>query len=311
MIVTCIIPTYQKFDYLWETIDSVLEQDYPSIELIIADDASDNINEQLISQYIEHNKKENLTSYKIVRHESNVGTVKNLNSAISISNGCIIFPLSSDDKLAAKNVISLVVKKFKESKCNVLVCSRQKCSKDAREKIRLMPHPGYIRYINSHMSTAEDQFMHMALGSSMEFASGSSMYYTKDFFESIGGYDERYILWEDGPFIAKVTRLGYKIETAYDIVAIFYRDGGISSKAKKNTAQSRIEKDYSNAIANEYLRYSDRFNKNQLKILKGRYELMKNNGNLSLKIILNYPGTVLNLVMTKMRKFMCIYMYNH
>ena len=47
-MVTCIIPTYRQMDYLLDSIKSVLLQDYPCIELIITDDASDNFNEALI-----------------------------------------------------------------------------------------------------------------------------------------------------------------------------------------------------------------------------------------------------------------------
>ena len=38
MLVSVIIPTYKRSDYLLQTIESVLSQTYPSIEIIIVDD---------------------------------------------------------------------------------------------------------------------------------------------------------------------------------------------------------------------------------------------------------------------------------
>lgn len=275
-LVTCIIPTYKKFDFFESAIESVLKQDYPEIELIITDDASDNFNEEYIDSYIRKNKKDNIKNICIIKHKKNIGTVKNLNYAVSQCNGEIIIPLACDDIFRTENIISKIVERFEQSKCQILVCSRLKVSQDLSKKIRQMPHPGYRKFIDKYLDSAENQFVHLAVGEGMEFASGAAMYYKKDFFDKLGGYDERYLLWEDGPFIAKVTREGYAIKTGYDIVSIYYRDGGISSKKQKNNLESRINIDYKNYIINEFLSYPEKFNKEQLKILQYRYDELNN-----------------------------------
>lgn len=298
MKVSCVIPTYKKFEYLKEAIDSVIIQTFPEIELIVTDDASDNINEDEIRCYVEENKKCNITSFKLIKHSSNVGTVRNMNLAVSISSGDIIVPLAADDKFASEDVVAQIVKRFDESKCNVLVCSRILCSEDMKTRYRLMPCPSYVSYINKHFDTAHSQFTHLALGDIMEFASGSSMYYTRAFFDSVGGYDERYRLWEDGPFIAKVTREGNRIETAYDIVSILYRDGGISSKTQKTGPLSAINLDYCRAIVNEYLAYPENFSHHQIRIMKGQYAIMER-GEMTLGCVVRYPEAVMHIYLRK------------
>lgn len=305
--VSCIIPTYKKFEYLKETLDSIFNQDYAKIEIVISDDGSGNFEVEAVRKYIEKNKTENIVNYIIIAHEQNVGTVKNMNLAIDACAGKYIIPIACDDKLYNKNVISLIVERFKQQNCDILVCSRMKCTKNLKEEVRLMPHPGYIKYIYKKMNTASNQFRNVALGNTMEFASGAAMYYTKKFFNDIGGYDERYFLWEDGPFIAKVTRLNNKIELAYDIVSIFYRDGGISSKAPKNSHLTKIEKDYVAEIDNEFLDYDHLFNKFEKRIILGRKELLKNKNKITFKIAIKYPETVINISKIKFYKF--IYRY--
>ena len=307
MLVSCIIPTYKKFEYLENALNSVLIQNYPHIELIIADDGSDNFDKEHIGLYIEQNRQQNIEHYKLLSRAINVGTVKNLNYAVDIASGEIIIILASDDAFYSNNVVSQVVQRFNDSDCDILSCTRKLCSIDFCTELRNMPHQGYIKYINTKMSSALEQYKHLALGRLMEFASGAALYYRKSFFEKLGGYDEQFVLWEDGPFIAKITRLGYRIETAYDIVAIKYRDGGISSKHSKSSELSRIELDYCNLIENEFLKHAELFNQKENNIIKGMLIIQQNRG-ISGKICFKYPMSVCNYYMDKTRKLIFRYL---
>ena len=42
-LVTTIILTYRRFEYLYYSLGSLLSQDYPRLEIIIADDGSPNL----------------------------------------------------------------------------------------------------------------------------------------------------------------------------------------------------------------------------------------------------------------------------
>ena len=300
-MVTCIIPTYRQMDYLLDSIKSVLLQDYPCIELIITDDASDNFNEALIKKYINANNSGNIINYEIIINQENVGTVKNMNGALKQAQGEIIIPLAADDIFYNDHVITDIVKRFAETKCEIMSCSRLMFSNDMTQEIRLMPHIGYRGYIERHMNTAQKQYKQMSLGRSYEFASGAALYYRTSLMKRLGWYDERYVLWEDGPLLARCAREGIKICTAYDIVSIKYRAGGISTK-KKSNIPTKIQTDYCNLIKYEYIDYPNNFTKSELKTIQGRWILQKNFGNISKEIILKYPGTIFNLVYLKISK---------
>lgn len=151
------------------------------------------------------------------------------------------------------------------------------------------------------MNTAQKQYKQMSLGRSYEFASGAALYYRTSLMKRLGWYDERYVLWEDGPLLARCAREGIKICTAYDIVSIKYRAGGISTK-KKSNIPTKIQTDYCNLIKYEYIDYPNNFTKSELKTIQGRWILQKNFGNISKEIILKYPGTIFNLVYLKISK---------
>ena len=98
--ISVIILSYKNFDYIYEAIDSVFEQSYPSIELIIADDCSENYPGELLQKYIQENKRKNILSCCVYSNSTNYGTVKNLNTAIKISLGCEdTYNASTNEKL--------------------------------------------------------------------------------------------------------------------------------------------------------------------------------------------------------------------
>lgn len=300
MKVSCIIPTFRQMEYLFDTIKSVLEQEYKKIELIVSDDGSENFDQNSVENFIVENRRHNLVSYEIVRHTVNIGTVRNMNDALKHCTGEIIIPIASDDIFYDCRVISRIVERFEDTKCEVMSCSRYLCSSDMQKKIRLMPHPGYYNRLKK-LATAEKQYKSMAMGKTFEFASGAALYYRNSYIKKCGYYDERYILWEDGPFLAKTTRNGVWVCMAYDIVTVLYRDGGISS-AIKSKAPGRIYKDYCNIILLEYLAYTYRFSKREQRILHGKQALQVKNNIMTIVFSLKYPEAAVNYFVIKVEK---------
>ncbi len=224
------ILTYKNFKYIWDALDSVYYQDYPNIQIIISDDGSDDFPKTEIERYLDNKESENVKNYKIIHHEQNIGTVKNLNIAYGAADGQFIYPLSNDDIFAAADTVSRITRVFLNTSCNVVITSRMKCKEDG-EPICLMPLKSELRYVN-RLNSREKQFTAFLTERYYEMASGSALYLRKVFWNDLGKFDEKYRLWEDGPFIAKILA-NEKIETCFDIVSIKYRVGGVSN-GKKN-----------------------------------------------------------------------------
>lgn len=51
-MVTIVIPSYNRADYIAETIESVLAQTYPSIEVIVIDDGSTDNTKEIVERYV-------------------------------------------------------------------------------------------------------------------------------------------------------------------------------------------------------------------------------------------------------------------
>lgn len=226
--VTIFTPTYNKFDTIYQTIKSVLDQDYNEIEYIVSDDGSSNFPYEDIVHYIEKHKRPNIKSYKVLNNNNNVGTVKHINNILKKASGDLFVPLAGDDIFKDSNVVSRIVERYVTKGFKVLTTSRVKYNHNG-QMIRYMPHYLSRQMIEKKMSKAKEQHKLFTECKMMDFASGSAMTYEANFLREMGYFDEKYRLWEDGPFINKITSKGISISLAYDIVAIKYNDGGVSS----------------------------------------------------------------------------------
>ena len=149
--------------------------------------------------------------------------------------------------------------------------------RDNFEPICLLPHYEE-REIISRMETGFDQYKALITNQYYDMASGSAMSYSRRIMEEMSFFDEKYRLWEDGPFLAKYLQRG-KLDCSYDIVSIWYEIGGVSTKKSKKKSKSKSIFDRDTELYNsgerleqfENLSWIDR-RKVQLKILQFKYK---------------------------------------
>ncbi|MDZ4792707.1 MAG: glycosyltransferase family 2 protein [Bacteroidota bacterium] len=87
-LVTVITPAYNQGIFLRETIESVLSQDYPNIELFVINDGSTDETEAILREYTGRIRWET---------QKNMGQTPTINKGWQMTNGQIITWLNSDD----------------------------------------------------------------------------------------------------------------------------------------------------------------------------------------------------------------------
>jgi glycosyltransferase involved in cell wall biosynthesis len=89
-LVTVVTPAYNRARYLDETMESVLSQDYPSIEYIVLDDGSTDETPHILARY----------EGRIVRaSHPNMGETQTVNKGWGMARGDFIMTVNSDDPL--------------------------------------------------------------------------------------------------------------------------------------------------------------------------------------------------------------------
>ena len=106
-LVSVLIPAYNHENYIQETIESIINQTYPNIELIILDDGSKDKTWEKITEL--KPKCENRFVKILFETKQNEGTCITLNKLLKLSSGEFVYIIASDD-LAKPQAIEEEVK---------------------------------------------------------------------------------------------------------------------------------------------------------------------------------------------------------
>jgi len=92
VVVSVIMPSYNHESYLPEAIESVLNQSFNDIELIIVDDCSKDNSQSIIESYQTRDKR-----IRTVFHKENMGIAKTMNDGMDKAHGKFLAIICSDD----------------------------------------------------------------------------------------------------------------------------------------------------------------------------------------------------------------------
>ena len=96
-LVSVVIPCYNHEQFVQDSIQSVIDQTYKNIELIIIDDGSQDNSVEKIQEMIEA-CRERFVRFKF-RYRANIGLSATLNEALEWCEGKYFSPIASDDQL--------------------------------------------------------------------------------------------------------------------------------------------------------------------------------------------------------------------
>lgn len=230
-LVSIIMLTFNNFTRLRESLISILRQDYPNIELIISDDCSVEFPSDLVTNLINNNKKDNLSSFQTIINKENLGTVKNLNNSIKASHGEFIFTLGAGDLFVDQNSVSNVINVFLETNCDVIFTSRILYKNNKLYEV--LPHVADWKNIN-RMDTKMSMYTSLMKTQHFSMFIGVTMVSRKAVIENHNYYDENYRLLEDLPMIEKVI-WNNNVVLCPNLTTILYEGAsGVSAKGHVN-----------------------------------------------------------------------------
>lgn len=202
-LLSVIVVTYNQKTSLAETIDSIINQDYTNIEMIIADDGSREFDGNYYQDYIMKRNKKNIVKLLIYTNEQNIGTVKNINNAIRRASGKYINIIGGDDVYYCHSVFSRQVSYMEASKTLVLTGKTFACDENLLQR-----RDDRINYINRNLQKIftmdRTQLYKKICKHDLCVLVTQATCYAKEVFEKIGLYDERYKYIEDLPFALRL-----------------------------------------------------------------------------------------------------------
>lgn len=117
MKVSIIVPVYKVEKYIANCIKSIINQDYPNLEIILVDDKTPDQSIFIATKILEQNN----SKYKVLKHLKNQGLSAARNSGMQAATGEYIYFIDSDDELSGSDVISKFVTIAKSTNADCVV----------------------------------------------------------------------------------------------------------------------------------------------------------------------------------------------
>lgn len=222
-LVSVVIPCYNHDKFVQESIQSVIDQTYHNIELIIIDDGSEDKSVQAVQEMVE-NCEERFVNFEF-RHRPNKGVSATLNEAIEWCTGKYVALLASDDiVLAHKTQVQV---DFLEANEDITaVCGGVQIIDENRNvtEIRLKPERTYdFKSIIMHKFELPTATQMIRLDALLE----------------VGGFNPDIVL-EDWYMWLKLSQIG-KIHYLHQILASYRKHDSNFSNNSEKMWQGRID----------------------------------------------------------------------
>lgn len=108
--VSVIVPVYNTEKYLPECIDSIINQSYLNLEIILINDGSTDNSSKICDEYASKDKR------IIVIHKANGGQADARNAGLDIANGKYITFIDSDDYYSDLNTLKYCIAELEQDK---------------------------------------------------------------------------------------------------------------------------------------------------------------------------------------------------
>lgn len=222
-LVSVIIPVYERFQYLPETLLSVKNQTYPSIELIIVDDGSESDVRGFIEEWKKTKVERDLPALYFFQPHSGVSSARNY--GFRKSSGELIQFLDSDDILHPEK-IEIQVREMMRTNADFVWSPTAEFESDPSFKLNIVTGTSSKDYIREFF-----YFPYWLTPSGI---------YKRELVERAGGWNERLKIWEDWEFNIRVSLMASKV-VFVDRVLSFARVHSLSKRGFGKTDEGLRE----------------------------------------------------------------------
>lgn len=191
-LVSIIVPNYNNAKYLTDCIESIQNQSYKNIEIIIVDDCSTDNSMSILTEL--SNKYNNIIIYK---NEKNRGVSYSRNLGIIKSSGDFFSTLDPDDQYYSDKIELEVKKIISKPNEDIIVYSG---FNSVNENLEPIPFKAKLTNFNAVNGWIYKKLCYMVIPVPRD------MLMKKDQFISVGGFNESMSLYEDWDFKLRLAK---------------------------------------------------------------------------------------------------------
>ena len=237
-LVTVAVTTYQSASYVIETLESIYNQTYENIELIISDDCSRDSTVEVVNKWVSLEKNKNrFTRIDVLTTPVNTGVSANCNRCIAAAQSDWVKFIAGDDILFPNCIADNMGFVISNPNAKILF-SQIKVYQDTFEESNFNKStPGvFPDSLFQDSIDAAIQYKLLLVSDRIHFT--PSYFFNKQALLKVGGYDESNRFVEDYPMWLKLTHSGERL-FYFHKATVGYR---IHSKALNNTGNNVLFK---------------------------------------------------------------------
>lgn len=205
-LVSVVVVTYNSGKTILETLESVKNQSYKCIELIISDDCSTDDTKEKCESWLLSNANRFKNS-KYLESNVNTGVCGNLNRGINLSRGKWIKGLAADD-LLKEDAIEEYLRFCFNNNCHVCVSDASFIDDDGNTVSSESKTSIWTTFLNVMGKDINTQKKQVQLD---KLCPGPPMIFDREIWEVSGGYDEKYSFADEWVMQYHIVMKGYMI----------------------------------------------------------------------------------------------------
>lgn len=201
-LVTVIVPTYNSCTTVIETLESIKEQSYRNIELIITDDGSKDETVKFCAEWLSLNGRV-FTSYQLLKVEKNTGIPANCNRGLKAAHGTWIKFIAGDDTLKKDCIEININYTWANKQIEILQTDADLYLESFKtENYKSTLPTNFKEFFNLYNGIKQYEFL-----KNIGYAICSpSIFIKKSVLDEANGFDEDYRIMEDLPLWLKLTK---------------------------------------------------------------------------------------------------------
>ncbi|KIA88526.1 glycosyltransferase [Kaistella jeonii] len=235
-LVTVICACYNQSKFCIESLESVKNQTYKNLEIIIWDDASKDNSVQIIEDWIKQNSHLNI---RFIKNEENQGICKSLNKAYSFATGKYLQILALDDILLSDKVerhVSILENSGEEEALVFTDAYLMDDESIAYQNKFIARYKKYLSYKSGNF------FEELLIGN---FIPAMSVLYKTTALEKVGLWDEN-LVFEDYDMMLRIAR---------EFNFIFDENLSAKYRVHSNNTHKVLSSEITDSIFKMYLKY--------------------------------------------------------
>ncbi len=221
-LVSICIPAYNNADYITETMDSIMNQTYPNIELIVVDDGSKDSTWEVINEYKINYEKNKLANnpnvnrtIRLYKNEKNLGMSGNWNHSLELCTGKYLKLVCADDLMDPDLTETEV--NIMENDDEVLCVSSDTRFVDLNGDLK-----GYYRRYHKNKKIDGKKAVKYSAFTRNYLGAPAANLFRKDVYDKIGGFDPSFVFIVDYDFYMRIYCSG-KVYILHDKPLNYFR----------------------------------------------------------------------------------------